>query len=77
MPVYRVCSGDLDVTIVRSSAQDAANDAIGSLKSGNFDKMKLGMMTSVAVMGGSELDTLFMETLQLVKRNGLTYKKGN
>jgi len=73
MPVFRVCSGDLDVTLTRETHQDAASDAIGTLRSGNFDKLKLGLMTSVLLLGDPEEIPVFLETLHLVKLNGLNY----
>lgn len=73
MPVYRVCTGDLDVTLTRQTPQEAAQDAVGTLRSGNFDTMKLGLMTSVQQLGGEDELPLFIETLYLVKINGLNY----
>jgi hypothetical protein len=66
MPVFRVCSGDLDVTLTRQTHQEAASDAFGTLRSGNFDKMKLGVMTSVLELGDPDELPVFIETMHLV-----------
>lgn len=57
---------------------EAATDAIGTLKEGNFDKIRLGLMTVVTMMcgasGDEDEDPLFVSTLVLVKQHGLNYR---
>lgn len=79
MPAYRVSSGDFEITLVRGDMIEAANDAIATLKEGNFDKIKLGMLTEVCLMyggngDGEDEDPMFLPTLSLVQRHGLTYR---
>lgn len=73
MPVYRVVSGDYSTTIQRMSHQQAATDAIGLLRNGKFDEIRLGLMTVVTLDGDEEEDSLFFSTLWLVRKHGLIY----
>ena len=79
MPAYRVSSGDFEITLVRCNMTEAANDAIATLKEGNFDKIKLGLLTEVTLMygaegDGEEDDMMFFPTLTLVQQHGLNYR---
>lgn len=74
MPQYLVVSGDFEKTITRTCHQDAAHDAIGMLRSGNFDTIKLGLMTVVTLVAG-EPDPMFISTMALVKKHGLNYSE--
>ena len=78
MPSYRVVSGDFDTKIRRLSPQQAATDAIGTLKTEiGFNSVRLGMMTIVTldVEGEEDEDPLYISTLTLVQQNGLNYRE--
>jgi hypothetical protein len=79
MPEYRVSSGEFELTIIRGTTQQAAKDAIGTLRDGNFDRIKLGLFTMVTLMYGSsdaDEEPVFFSTLILVRELGLNYTEG-
>ena len=70
MPIYRVESGDFQVSIHRRSARRAAADAIGLLKR-TEDDVRLGMMTGVHMDDG---EILYLSTIVLMNENGIKFR---